>query len=127
VDFIAVDMPHADKFTVGIMALVAQKEREMISARTKAALAAAKARGTKLGGIRPGALSNPREAAARGLRARQERAAAFADTLGPSIESIRARGIISASGIARELNSAGIRSPRGRQWQATSVQRLLGR
>ena len=49
VRFTAADMPHADNFTVGIMALVAQKERESISERTKAALAAAKARGVKLG------------------------------------------------------------------------------
>jgi len=53
VDFIATDMPHADKFTVGIMALVAEKEREMISQRTKDGLAAAKRRGTKLGNPRP--------------------------------------------------------------------------
>lgn len=49
VDFVAVDLPHADKFTVGIMALVAEKERDLISERTKAGLAAAKRRGTRLG------------------------------------------------------------------------------
>lgn len=51
VDFVAADMPHANWLTVGIMALVAEEERRMISARTKAVLAAAKARGTMLGGL----------------------------------------------------------------------------
>ena len=60
-DFVAVDMLDANKLTVGIMALVAQQEREATSARTKAALAAAKARGTMLGGYRvpPPTLPSP--------------------------------------------------------------------
>lgn len=52
VAFVAMDMPNANKLTVGIMALVAQQEREAISARTEGALAAAKTRGTRLGGYR---------------------------------------------------------------------------
>ena len=52
VDFVAADMPQANRLTIGIMAMVADEERRMISARTKAALAAAKKRGQKLGGYR---------------------------------------------------------------------------
>src|SRR5262249_57320851 len=55
VDFVAADMPNANRLTVHIMAMVAQEERRMISERTKAALAAARARGVKLGGYRAGA------------------------------------------------------------------------
>lgn len=55
VEFVAVDMPNTNRLTVGIMALVAEQEREAISARTKAALSAAKDRGVKLGGFRAGA------------------------------------------------------------------------
>src|SRR3954447_15742111 len=58
VEFLAVDMPNANRLTVGIMALVAEEERHMISARTKAALAAAKARGVKLGGCRVSTVSD---------------------------------------------------------------------
>ena len=52
VEFLAADMPNANRLTVRLMAVIAQEEREMISARTKAALAAAKARGIRLGGRR---------------------------------------------------------------------------
>ena len=108
VRFTAVDMPHADNFTVGIMALVAQKERKSISERTKAALAAAKARGVKLG--------NPNGAAHIAGRWQKEAVAALkagaderAEGLASTIADIRAGGVTSANAIAAELNRRELR------------------
>src|SRR5579862_5584011 len=121
VDFIAADMPHADKFTVGIMALVAEKERDMISQRTKDGLAAAKRRGTKLG--------NPRPAAAVKLAVmiNVERADAYANGLAPIIEEIRNAHVASLRGIAQCLNARGFKTPNGRAFAAQSVKNLLDR
>lgn len=128
VDFIAVDMPHADRFTVGIMAMVAQKEREMISQRTKAALAAAKARGIKLGGDR----GNIRTVAAKGreasLATRIAKADAKATDLAGTIKQIRSAGDSpSLRQIAAELNARGIRTARNGAWSAAQVSRVLQR
>src|SRR5262245_51095130 len=89
VEFIAVDNPHANKLTVHILAAVAQHERETISERTKAALAAAKARGTRLG--------NPdlAKAAKRGVAAVKANARQFAANVLPIIEEIERAGITS--------------------------------
>jgi DNA invertase Pin-like site-specific DNA recombinase len=125
VDFVAADMPHANRLTVGIMAMVADEERRMISARTKAALAEAKKRGKKLGGFR-GNVITP-EARAASLRARQERSAAKARDLAPILEELRASGAISLRQIAAGLNAKGIKTVRGGEWSAGQVQRLIER
>jgi hypothetical protein len=106
------------------LAMVAEEERRAISERTKAALAAAKARGVRLGG-RPESLKNTELGRQRAMEARRAKAAARAGDLAPVIEAIRAQGITSATGIAKALNERGIPTARGGKWQAVQVQRLL--
>lgn len=126
VRFIAVDMPEANELVVGIMALVAQQERKMISERTKAALTAAKARGQKLGGdrgYRPSVA--PDAALATAVRQRKADHAAFGVL--PVIEQLQAQGAASLNALAARLNELGHRTPRGGSWTATAVKRVLAR
>ncbi|WP_018303580.1 recombinase family protein [Wenxinia marina] len=128
VRFVACDMPEANDLTVGIMALVAQQEREAISRRTKEALAAAKARGVTLG--------NPNGAAAlrrtgRGGEALREvvqrNAAEFAQSLGAVLSDVTGDGHTSLREVAAELNRRGIRTRRGGRWQVSNVRNLMMR
>lgn len=126
VDFIAADMPHANRLTVGIMAMVADEERRMISQRTKAALAAAKKRGVKLGGDRGVTLS--RAARKAGRDAQAARASERAADLAPIIHELSRAGVTSLSGIARALTERRIPTPRGDdEWTATQVARTVAR
>jgi len=128
VEFIATDLPKANDLTVGVMALVAQQEREAASNRTKEALAAAKARGVKLG--------NPNGAAAlrradrgneAGIAAIKSKADRHAMDLEPVIEVIRAEGLTSLGDIANALNSRGFLTRRGGQWHKTTVKNIVER
>lgn len=125
--FVAADMPEANELTVGIMAVVAQAERKMISARTKAALAAAKARGVKLGGHR-GYVPTEAEREA-GRAAQRARSADHAGLIAPVIAEARARGVASLAGLAEALNERGIPTARGGEkgWTPMQVSRLLKR
>lgn len=128
VRFLAVDMPEANDLTVGIMALVAQQEREAISRRTKDALAAAKARGVKLGN--PNGAAALRRAGKGGVALREAvkgNADAFARSLAPVIENIRAERQTSLRAIAAELNARGIRTRQGGRWHVSTVSNLLSR
>jgi DNA invertase Pin-like site-specific DNA recombinase len=127
VEFIAVDMPTVNRMVVGILALVAEDEAKRISERTKAALAAAKRRGVKLGGIREGHKPFSAKASMAGVRARVERANARAADLAPIINELQAAGIASLRGIADELNARGIPTANGQTWQAMQVSRVLAR
>jgi DNA invertase Pin-like site-specific DNA recombinase len=126
IEFVAVDFPQANRLTVHIMAAVAEHEAAMISARTKAALAAAKARGVKLGGDR----GNIRAIAAEGRRTAAQRRAANADRraadVAPVILELKAAGT-SLRGIAAALVARGIPTAQGGVWSAVQVSRILAR
>ncbi len=128
VDFIACDFPEANRLTVHILAAVAEHEASMISARTKAALEAAKARGVALGGQR-GSLERMRGMAAKGTRVsatvRQQSAAKRRDDLLPVIADLRSNGAASLRAIANGMNVAGLTTARGGQWTATQVMRVV--
>jgi DNA invertase Pin-like site-specific DNA recombinase len=108
--------------TVGILAVVAQEERKAISARTKAALAAAKARGAKLGGYEGGPVPD----AAAGGSAGRAKADAFAPAVGPLVAEMQGRGL-SLRSIAAELTGRGIRTPRDGAWTAAAVRAVAMR
>jgi DNA invertase Pin-like site-specific DNA recombinase len=126
IDFVAADMPNANRLTVGIMAMVAEEERRMISKRTKDALAAAKRRGKKLGGDR--GVVPSRKTRALAVEALQVRAASRAADIAPIIKDLQAAGAESLRDIADGLNEAGIPTARGSgKWSAVQVQRVLER
>ena len=126
VDFVAADMPNANRLTVGIMAMVAEDEGQRISARTKAALQAAKRRGVKLGGNR--GVTPTAKMRKLSVAARQERAASRAADLAPIIDELRASGLTSLRAIAAELNKRDIPTSRGdAEWSANQVKRVLDR
>jgi DNA invertase Pin-like site-specific DNA recombinase len=126
VEFEAVDFPQANRLTIHILAAVAEHEAKAISDRTKAALAAAKARGVKLGGARTVTVAD--DVRELGQKAIQERANARAADYAPAIAELRSAGATSLRAIAAGLNDRGIPTPSGRgEWQAVQVQRVLAR
>jgi DNA invertase Pin-like site-specific DNA recombinase len=127
VEFVAVDMPMANRLTIHILAAVAEHEREAISARTKAALAAAKARGRRLGWAIEDRREEQAAACLKGADAGRARADAHAENVAPVIARIKTSGVTTLAGIAEELNSRGIRTARGGRWHATTVRNALER
>jgi DNA invertase Pin-like site-specific DNA recombinase len=125
--FVAADMPEANELTIHIMAAVAQAERKAISTRTKEALAAAKARGVRLGGNR-GNLHDLRKGPAKSAEVRGRQATERAIKVRRQIEAIVAGGKDrSLRRIANELNERGITAPRGGRWHAAQVKAVMER
>lgn len=116
VPLIAADNPHASRLVLHMLAAVAEFEREQISSRTKAALAAAKARGVKLGA----------NGARLAERAKAE-AGAYAESLRAEVSAARSAGRRTLHEIAADLNERGITSREGGKWHPASVRRLLRR
>ncbi len=113
---------NADPFMLHIYAALAEQERRLIAARTKAAMAGLKARGVRLGNR-----TNLPEASAKGASVNRAEADAFAANVLPVIESIRAAGAGSHRAIATELNARRIETARGGAWSAVQVGRILAR
>ena len=126
VKFTAADMPEADEFTVHILAAVAQRERKLISERTRAALSVAKARGVRLGNPNG---AEPIRRAAKGttaaLEAVRRNAADRALEYAEIIADVRSSGAESLSSMAKELNGRGILTARRGRWHPSSVRNLL--
>jgi DNA invertase Pin-like site-specific DNA recombinase len=113
VPFIVAELgPDVDPFMLHIYAAVAQKEAALISERTKKALAAAKARGTKLGGMRPG------------VQREKDAARSRAEGLRPILEELEG---LSLSSIAAELNERQVPTPKGGPWSSMTVLRVQRR
>lgn len=144
VDFVACDMPQANRFTIHILAAVAEQEAIAISQRTKAALAARKERGLPVGlpavkakleekGLDVSTLGLPLEAAEQGRKmgtlSSIAKANLFASETAQVVDYIKSQGVSSYRQIAMRLNDARVLTPRGKRgaWTAQAVKNLLAR
>ncbi|RLP22151.1 recombinase family protein [Mesorhizobium sp. YM1C-6-2] len=123
VPFIVTELgADADPFMLHLYAALAEKERRLISERTRAALAARKATGATLGNR-----TNAAQAAARGRGAAIQAAEEFARSTLPFVRALQQAGVTSLRGLAAELNARGVRTARGGTWQVSNVRNMLAR
>lgn len=123
VPFIVAELgADADPFMLHLYAALAEKERRLISERTRSALAQRRAQGARLGNPR-----NAPEAAALGRVVQTQEAERFAANILPIVRSIQGAGITGMVSIARALNDRGVRTARGGRWHVSTVASLLAR
>ncbi|MBB5695794.1 recombinase family protein [Muricoccus pecuniae] len=124
IEFVAADMPAVNRLTVHILAAVAEDETRMISARTRAALTAARARGVQLGN--PRVLARDPAVSAKGNVAQRQNARRHASTVAPYIDQARRAGASTFKEVAEALMARGVTAPRGgRRWSPAQVRRLM--
>lgn len=121
VEFVAADMPHANRLTIHILSAIGEYERQLISERTREGLKAAKRRGVKLG--------NPRLelVRAKGVEAARAKADKFAIKIAPIIEAFRPSPDCSDRDLAKVLIEEGLRTARGGRWTSASVRSVCAR
>jgi len=123
IKFVCCDMPEANNFTVGILACMAEYERELISERTKAGLKAAKARGVILGNPNLHLIRNTDTTAA--TAALTAKAQARNTELRQVINEMKSEGKLTLRQLATKLNEAGYTTARGSKFHPTSISRVL--
>lgn len=119
IDFICCDCPNADKFTVSLFAILAQRERELISERTRLGLASAKRRGIRLG------TRNPERQVAAMISANKAAKVEFAAKVFPIIQEIKSAGVQTLEGICKCLNARGVATRTGKNWYPATVRNIL--
>jgi len=122
--FVATDMPEADISFLQMAAVFGEWEARRISDRTKAALAAAKARGKLLGWAMPSRRAQQDQASRLGCQTVRNSANQFATSVLPLVQGIRSAGITTFDGVADALNARGITTPRRGKWHASTVRNL---
>jgi DNA invertase Pin-like site-specific DNA recombinase len=120
VKFQALDIPEANTLTLGVMAVLAQHEREIISGRTRVALEARRARGLPLGTPRDMSAYSAR-ASALAVMTNKRKAKIRVSLVAPAIKAARLAGCSSLRQIAEHLDEMGVTTPRGRKWTPTAV------
>ena len=128
VDFTCADNPDVNRLTIGLLAVINEDERERISERTKAALAAAKARGQRFGNPNgASAIRRAEKGNVASVQAIKAGADFFAEGLRGTVTELKSRGAVTLASLASGLNLAHIKTPRGGRWHPSSVRNLLHR